>query len=65
MDLGPVPLDPKYQGFILIIVCAICLPLLLSCVILRLYMRIWVPRSIAWDDGKTINVQELDYTNWC
>ena len=47
-----VPLDPKYKGYVLIMVTAICFPLLLFFVALRSYVRIWVPRSFALDDGK-------------
>ena len=47
-----VPLDSTYKGFVLIIVTAICYPLLLFFVALRSYVRIWVPRSFALDDGK-------------
>lgn len=50
----PVPLDPKYKGFVLIIVTAICYPLLFIFVTLRLYVRIWIPRSFALDDGQGI-----------
>ena len=49
-----IPLDPKYKGFILIIFVAICIPLLLFLVLLRSYVRIWVPRSFGFDDGKRI-----------
>lgn len=47
-----VPLDSTYKGFVLIVVTAICYPLLLFLVALRSYVRIWVPRSFALDDGK-------------
>lgn len=47
-----VPLDSTYKGFVLVIVTAICYPLLLFFVALRSYVRIWVPRSFALDDGK-------------
>lgn len=54
----PVPLDSKYKGFILIIFVAICFPLLLFFVLLRSYVRIWVPRSFALDDGKRFDLQK-------
>ena len=49
----PTTLDPQYHGYILITVIALCLPLLTFFVILRIYVRIWVPRSFSLDDGKT------------
>ena len=48
---APIPLDPKYHGHILISVIAICLPLLLFFVLLRLYVRVWTPRCFSLDDG--------------
>lgn len=53
-DTTPLPLDPQYHGWILILICAICLPLLLFFVALRLYVRIWIPQSFALDDGKDV-----------
>lgn len=54
----PVPLDPRYKGFILIVVIAICFPLLLFFILLRSYVRIWVPRSFALDDGRRLHLQK-------
>lgn len=42
----------QHKGYVLIIVDAICFPLLLFFVGLRSYVRIWATRSIAWDDGE-------------
>ena len=50
---APISLDPHYHGYILIVVIATCLPLLLFFVLLRLYVRVWTPRSFSVDDGKT------------
>ena len=51
-----VPYDPHYHAYILIIVIAICLPLLLFFVALRSYVRIWVPKTFSLDDGKVIRI---------
>lgn len=51
-----VPLEPQYHGWVLILVSAMCIPLLLIFVLLRSYVRVWAPRSFALDDGKNIHL---------
>jgi len=49
---------PKSQGYILIIVTAICYSLMLPIVILRVYCRNWINRSFGLDDGKLASQRE-------
>lgn len=46
--------DPENQGYILVIVIAICYSIMLPVVALRVYSRNWVARSFGLDDGKCL-----------
>ena len=62
MDLNGVPvenpptgvipnfIDPPSRGYEVIIAVAICLTFMIPSVVIRLYTRIFISRSLGWDD---------------
>lgn len=53
-------IDPPSRANSYIIVNSIALALMILCVSLRLYAKIWIIRSPGWDDGK-YNPQSIEF----
>lgn len=53
-------IDPPSRADSYIVVVSIAIPLMLLCVCLRLYAKIWLIRSPDWDDGR-YNLQKVEF----
>ena len=54
-------IDPPSRADLYIVVVSIAISLMLLCVCLRLYAKIWLIRSPDWDDGRYNLLQKVEF----
>ena len=68
MDLDPVPLEPPEPPQVsnvadpptiagtIVAISTICLTLMITLAVLRMYSKVWILRSFGWEDGDSIHL---------